>query len=118
MALLSDTTNSTLRQLIRSIDKKADYTVAAAEGERPAVTVHLSLRKRSGAVTIPLEELEAAGLDTVRRNQVRLAIKRVVDRMGFQAAPVVSTKTVRMKTDALGFFRTPQGGGGRGGGRR
>lgn len=117
MALVLEQATTLLRTIIRSIDKKVDYSFATVEGDRPGILVNLALRKRTTAVTIPATDLEAAGESTMRRDQVRAVLKRAIDGMMFESAPVASTKMLRAKVDPAGFFRPPQGGGGRGGRR-
>ena len=102
-----------VRPLIRSIDKRAEYTTKLTDGERPAVSVAVSLRKRSTTVTIPVEELKAAAQSSMRRNQVRTTLKRAMDRMMFEKLHVASTKMERPATTGEGFFRPPTGGRGR-----
>jgi hypothetical protein len=102
-----------LRPLIRSIDKRAEYTTKPAEGDRPGVAVTLSMRKRSATVTIPVEDLTAASQNSMRRNQLRTTLKRALDRMLFVSVPVASTKMVRPTAHADGFFRPSSFGRGR-----
>lgn len=113
MALDLGSANEILRSVIRSIDKRAEYTTALVEGDRPGVSVTVSMRKRSTTVTIPIETLAAAEQNTIRRNQLRTTLKHAMDRMQFVATPVASTKLLRAKTAPDGFFRPPSGGRGR-----
>ena len=62
-----------LRNIIRSIDKRVDYS--AKEGEGSRFTVHVKLRNREADVILDLEDLKAAKLDMVRRHQIRQKIK-------------------------------------------
>jgi hypothetical protein len=112
MAPLNQSLATTLRQVVRSIDKKAEYTASLVEGERAGVRLDIALRKHSTSVTVPLEEIEAAQEDLARRNRVRHTIKQALDRLGFQAIPVNNTKMMRAKVEAGGFFRPAQGGPG------
>jgi hypothetical protein len=114
MATLNPNVTTTLRQLVRSIDKKAEYTASLVEGDRPGVRLDLALRKGTTSVTVPLEEIEAAEDDLARRNRVRQTIKQALDRLGFQPGKFASTKMFRAKVEAGGFFRPAQGGPGRG----
>ena len=47
-----------LREIIRSVDKKIDYS--AREGEGTKFTVHLKLKNHEGDVMLDLEDLKAA----------------------------------------------------------
>ena len=62
-----------LREIIRSIDKRVDYS--AKEGEGTKFTIHLKLRGHEGEVIVDLEDLKAAKDDMIRRHQVRQKIK-------------------------------------------
>ena len=117
MAVVLQNAKDLLRTLIRSIDKKVEYTLTVAEGERSGISVGLALGKRSTNVTIAADDLEAAVQSSMRRSQIRTTLKQAVDRMTFQSTPVASTRMLRAKTQTDGFFRPPQGARG-GGGRR
>jgi len=62
-----------LRNIIRSIDKRVDYS--AKEGEGSRFTVHLKLRANEVDVVLDLEDLKAAKTDMVKRHQIRQKIK-------------------------------------------
>ena len=109
MALALENANTIVRSLVRSIDKRAEYTTTFTEGDRPGVKVTLSMRKRSTAVTIPIETLTAATQSSIQRSQLRNTLKRALDRMLFVTIPVASTKMLRPTTQSDGFFRPPQG---------
>jgi hypothetical protein len=113
MALVLEDAKAMLRTIIRSIDKKADYSVSLVDGDRPGVAVSLSARKRNTTVSIPAEDLEAARHDSMRRSQLRTTLKRALDRMAFQPMPVADTKMLRATMTEGGFFRPAQGGRGR-----
>lgn len=68
-----------LRDIIRSIDKRVDYT--AKEGEGTRFTVHVKLRNHEGDVMLDLEDLKAAKEDMVRRHQIRQKIKARYDHL-------------------------------------
>jgi hypothetical protein len=68
-----------LRDIIRSIDKRVDYT--AKEGEGSRFTVHVKLRNHEGDVMLDLEDLKAAKEDMVRRHQIRQKIKARYDHL-------------------------------------
>lgn len=112
MTLDLGSANEIIRSVIRSIDKRAECTTALVEGDRPGVTVTLSMRKRSTTVMIPIDTLAEAGQNSRRRNQLRTTLKQAFDKMQFVATPVASTKLLRAKTAPDGFFRPPSGGRG------
>ncbi|HXF74999.1 MAG TPA: hypothetical protein VNN13_02820 [Methylomirabilota bacterium] len=70
---------SLLRDIIRSINKKLDYT--AKEGEGSRFTVHLKLRGHEGDVMLDLEDLKAAKTDMVIRHQIRQKLKARYDHL-------------------------------------
>lgn len=70
---------SVLRTIIRSIDKKVDYS--AKEGDGSRFTVHVKLRGHEADVVLDLEELKAAKLDMVARHQIRQKIKARCDHL-------------------------------------
>ena len=113
MTLALESVNTILRSLVRTIDKRAEYTATFTEGDRPGVKVTLSMRKRSTTVTIPIETLTAAEQSSIQRSQLRTTLKHALDRMLFVSIPVASTEMLRPATQADGFFRPPPGGRGR-----
>jgi len=85
-----------LREIIRSIDKKLDYTVRDIDGSR--FNLHLSLKGHEATVSLTLEDLTAALTDVVKRHQVRQKIKARRDHMDdsrFQK-DVLGTKAARL----------------------
>jgi hypothetical protein len=62
-----------LRDIIRSIDKRMDYS--AHEGEGSHFTLHLTLRSHEGDLTLDLDDLKQAKMDMVKRHQIRQKIK-------------------------------------------
>jgi hypothetical protein len=68
-----------LRDIIRSIDKRVDYS--AKEGEGSRFTLHVKFRAHEGDVTLDLEDLTAAKTDTVKRHQIRQKIKARTDHL-------------------------------------
>jgi hypothetical protein len=68
-----------LRDIIRSINKKIDYT--AREGEGSRFTLHFKLRGHEADVALDLEDLKAARNDMVRRHQIRQKIKARYDHL-------------------------------------
>lgn len=101
-----------LRTLIRSIDKKADFSVTLQDGDRPCVEVSLQVRKQKLSVLIPLSQFENAEENSMRRSELRTMIKRAIDRATFEPKDIASTKMVRGTMVEGGFFRSPQGGRG------
>lgn len=118
MPLVLEEVKELLRGVIRSIDRKADFTVSLLEGDRPGASVHISLRKHSTTVVVPAEQIEAASQFTMSRSQLRTSLKRAIDRMMFEPEAIASTKMLRGAVVEGGFFRTQQGNRGGGGGRR
>ena len=101
-----------LTTLMRGIDKKTILTVQPLEKtDRAGVMVHLSRDKRSAALEISEDDLEASQRDLMRRNQVRTALKRARDRMWAEITPIFSTKTEHHKMEGIQPFRQTQGGG-------
>lgn len=68
-----------LREIIRSINKKLDYTVREGEGSRCAL--HLSLRGLHADVSLDLEDLKASKTDMVKRHHLRQKIKARYDHL-------------------------------------
>jgi hypothetical protein len=68
-----------LRDIIRSINKKIDYT--AKEGEGTKFSVHVKLRNHEADVVLDLEDLKVAQSDMVKRHQIRQKIKARYDHL-------------------------------------
>jgi len=68
-----------LRDIIRSIDKRVDYS--AKEGAGTRFTIHVKLRGHEDDVVLDLEDLKAARTDMVRRHQIRHKIKARCDHL-------------------------------------
>jgi hypothetical protein len=68
-----------LRDIIRSIDKRVDYSAKEAAGTR--FTVHVKLRGHEADVVLDLEDLKAARTDMIRRQQIRHKIKARCDHL-------------------------------------
>ena len=98
-----------LRTLIRSIDKKVEFSVSLHSGDRPGVALSLALQKHKAELVIPADQLEGVENDSIRRAQLRTSLKRTLDRMTFKPHQVVSTKMVRAAVTDGGFFRVQQG---------
>jgi hypothetical protein len=117
MALALNDASQIVRSIVRTIDKRVEFDAKQlAEGDRPALTGTLTVRRRSMTVVIPLETLAAASESPTRRHELRNTLKRQLDRMQFEASPVASTKMTRPSSSAEGFFRAPSSG--RRGGKR
>jgi hypothetical protein len=68
-----------LRDIVRSINKKIDYS--AREGEGTQFTLHLSRRGHETDVVLDLEDLIAAKDDQIKRHQMRQKIKARYDHL-------------------------------------
>lgn len=68
-----------LRNIIRSIDRRVDYS--AREGNGSRFTVHVKLRGREADVVLDLEDLKSAKQDMVKRHQIRQKIKARCDHL-------------------------------------
>lgn len=110
MPLNLEELKSVLRSIIRSIDRKADFSVTPQAGEESAVSVTVALRKNKTTVVVPIQQLEVAAQDAMRRSQLRNVLKRAIDRMMFEPTPIASTKMVRGPVIEGGFFRSHPGG--------
>ena len=62
-----------LREIVRSVDKKIEYS--AKEGDGTKFSVHVRLRNHEGEVVLDLEDLTAARNDMIRRHHIRQKIK-------------------------------------------
>ena len=62
-----------LRDIIRSVDKKIDYS--AKEGEGTRFTISVKLRNHEGEIILDLEDLKTAKTDMIRRHRIRQKIK-------------------------------------------
>jgi hypothetical protein len=110
---------SLLRDIIRSIDKRVDYT--AKEGEGTRFTIRVKLRAHEGDVVLDLEDLKAAKNDMVRRHQIRQKIKARYDHLDKSryADDVLGLKPARLlRSSPKPEPMTQRSGFGRGGPRR
>lgn len=87
-----------LRQILRTIDKKIDYTAREAEGSH--FSLHLKLRNHEGDIYLDLEDLKAARDDMIKRHQIRQKIKARCDhldksRYGADVLGLASAKLLR-----------------------
>jgi len=89
-----------LREIIRSIDKKADYT--AREGEAPRFSVLLTVRGHQDSVSLNIEELKAAKTDMVKRHQIRQKI------LGLKPAKLLRASPKPEPVAQRGFGRAPR----------
>ena len=62
-----------LREIIRSVDKRIDYS--AKEGDGTKFSIQVRLRNHEGEVLLDLEDLTAAKSDMIRRHHIRQKIK-------------------------------------------
>lgn len=85
-----------LRDIIRSFDKRVDYS--AKEGEGSRFTIHVKLRGHEADVVLDLEDLKAAKTDMVRRHQIRQKIKARCDHLDKSryGADVLGLKSARI----------------------
>ena len=110
MALTLSDANTIVTPIIRSSNKRADFTLALTEGERPGVAVTLTLRRKTTTVTLTEDVLDQVGQNLRSRNQLRTKLKRAMDQMHYVPVPFVSTKLVRaLSSQGDGFFRAPGG---------
>jgi hypothetical protein len=109
MSVVLEDARNLLRTLIRSIDKKVEFSASLHSGDRPGVAVTVSLQKTHATIVIPQDQLEGIEGDSIRRAQLRTSLKRTIDRMTFKPNHVVSTKMVRAAVTDGGFFRVQQG---------
>ena len=106
-----------LKGIIRSIDKKLEYSLMD-QTQEGRFFLRLSSHGREGVVSLLTDDLRAAGQDNVRKNAIRQKIKStrdlllskyVVDVMGRKAAKMLK-KAGGLDDESRGsFFRRPQG---------
>ena len=109
---ISKEDEATLKEIIRSIDKKLEYSLRdGSEAGGPRFILHLARQSREAAVTLSVDDLKASRLDLVRRNGVRQKIKRQTDHMGEShfLKDVLGTKAAKMLRQSSrpdeGFYR-------------
>jgi hypothetical protein len=107
-----------LRDIIRSIDKKVDYT--AKEGQGSRFTVHVKLGSHEADVMLDIEDLKAARTDMVRRHQIRQKLKARCDHLDMSryAHDILGLKPARLLRASPKPEFTPQRSGFRRGPRR
>jgi hypothetical protein len=106
-----------LKGIIRSIDKKLEYSLVD-QTQEGRFSLRVSSRGREAIVSLLTDDLRAAGQDNVRKNAVRQKIKStrdhllsnyVVDVMGKRDARMLK-KAGGLEEESRGsFFRRPQG---------
>jgi len=73
---------TTLREIIRSVDKNVDHSLKDdANSDDPHFILQLASRSKKTVVTLSIEDLKAARTDMVKKQSVRLKIKKARDRM-------------------------------------
>ena len=104
-----------LRGIIRSIDKKLEYSFVEQVHEGK-FSLRLSSRGREGLVSLPTEDLLMAGQDPMRKNTIRQKIKsarghllsnHVVDVMGRREAKLLKQSGKSADESRGSFFRRP-----------
>jgi hypothetical protein len=106
-----------LRSIIRSIDKKLEYSFIDPTQEG-RFSLRLSTRGREGVVSLLSADLRAAGQNAVRKNAIRQKIKStrdhllsnyVVDVMGRRVAKMLKQAGTGTDDSKPSFYRRPQG---------
>ena len=107
-----------LRKIIRSVDKKLDYSFIDS-GQEGRFSLRLSIRGRVGTVSLLTDDLRQAVADDVRKNAIRQKIKStrdhllsnyVVDVMGRRMARILKESAGGKEESRPSFFyRRPQG---------
>jgi hypothetical protein len=106
-----------LRGIIRSVDKKLEYSLMD-QTQEGRFSLRLSSRGREGTVSLLTDDLRAAGQDAVRKNAIRQKIKSTRDHLlSDHVVDVMDKKIAKMLKQAEGtkeeskpsFFRRPQG---------
>jgi hypothetical protein len=110
-------TAEVLRGIIRSIDKKLEYSLVD-QTQEGRFSLRLSSRGREGIVSILTDDLRLAGQNAVRKNAVRQKIKSTRDHLlSNYVVDVMERRVARMLKKAGGakdefkpsFFRPSQG---------
>jgi hypothetical protein len=106
-----------LKGIIRSIDKKLEYSLVD-QTQEGRFSLRLSSRGREAIVSLLTDDLRAAGQDNVRKNAVRQKIKStrdhllsnyVVDVMGKRDARMLKKAGGSEDESRRSFFRRPEG---------
>lgn len=93
----------TLKQIIRSVDKRLSYSVLdGVDGKAPIFVLHLTSKAWEGTMNVGLHDLQAAKNDLVSRNKIRQRIKRLRDHMWDNrlVKDVMGTKVAGMLKEA------------------
>jgi hypothetical protein len=110
-------TAEVLRGIIRSIDKKLEYSLVD-QTQEGRFSLRLSSRGREGIVSILTDDLRMAGQNAARKNAVRQKIKSTRDHLlSNYVVDVMGRRVARMLKKAGGakdeykpsFFRPSQG---------
>ncbi|HEX2230422.1 MAG TPA: hypothetical protein VHM64_25100 [Candidatus Binatia bacterium] len=108
-----------LRDIVRSIDKRIDYS--AHEGEGSRFSLHLNLRGHDGSLILDLDDLKRAKTDMVKRHQIRQKIKARSDHLDKSryGDDILDLKVAKLlRASPKPEPSTHRGGFGRGGPRR
>ena len=106
-----------LKGIIRSIDKKLEYSLVE-QTQEGRFALRLSSRGREGIVSLLTDDLRLAVLDNVRKNAIRQKIKSTRDHLlSNYVVDVMGKKVARMLKQSGGakdefkpsFFRPSQG---------
>jgi hypothetical protein len=106
-----------LKGIIRSIDKKLEYSLVD-QTQEGRFSLRLSSRGREAIVSLLTDDLRAAGQDNVRKNAIRQKIKStrdhllsnyVVDVMGKRDAKLLKKAGGSEDESRRSFFRRPEG---------
>jgi len=104
-----------LRGIIRSIDKKLEYSVMD-QTQEGRFALRLSARGREGIVSLRTDDLRTAGESAARKNAIRQKIKTkrdlllsnyVVDVMGTTSAKMLKRAAATREDFKPSFFRRP-----------
>ena len=83
-----------LRDIVRSIDKKIDFS--AREGEGSRFNLHVSLRGHAADIALDLADLKAAITDMVKRHQIRQKIKARYDHLDQTRYGILGLKPAKL----------------------
>jgi hypothetical protein len=102
-----------LRAIIRSVDKKLQYSLVD-QTQEGRFSLRLSSRGREGIVSLRTEDLRVAGQDSVSKNRIRQKIKStrdhllsnyIVDVMGRRVAKMLKQSGGAEDESRGSFFR-------------
>lgn len=95
--------DATMREIIRSVDKKLDYNFRDGnDASGPGFVLHLTRESWEGTLTLGINDLRAAKTDLVSRNNIRQKIKSLRDHMWDSrlTKDVLGTKAANMLKEA------------------